>query len=194
MIQFDSKLKINKKNYYIFKEQADQLDFNFVPPAFGITAIGASHGFDCQESTSGFIIWIDGKGVMIDPPPFTSFLLEKAGIPACLVDKLILTHCHADHDAGTLHKLIESSPVEFITTKTIMESFIRKFSAQCGIQSNELEQLFQRRQVKIGHKYNILGASFEFFYSFHSIPCLGFEISYQDKKIFYSGDTFFDPV
>ncbi len=76
---------------------------------------------------------------MIDPPPFTGFLLEKSGISASLVDKLILTHCHADHDAGTLHKLIESTPVEFITTKTIMDSFIRKFSAQCQIQSHELE-------------------------------------------------------
>ena len=66
---------------------------------------------------------------MIDPPPFTGSLLEKSGIPSSLVDKLILTHCHADHDAGALHKLIESSPVEFITTKTIMDSFIRKFSA-----------------------------------------------------------------
>jgi beta-lactamase superfamily II metal-dependent hydrolase len=76
---------------------------------------------------------------MVDPPPFTGSLLEKSGISSCLVDKLILTHCHADHDAGTLHKLIESTPVEFITTKTIMDSFIRKFSAQCGIQSQELE-------------------------------------------------------
>jgi glyoxylase-like metal-dependent hydrolase (beta-lactamase superfamily II) len=118
------------------------LDLNFVPPAFGITAIGASHGFDCQESTSGFIIWIDGRGVMIDPPPFTGALLQKQGISSSLVDKLILTHCHADHDAGTLHKLIESTPVEFISTKTIMDSFIRKFSAQCGVEDYELEQLF----------------------------------------------------
>lgn len=76
---------------------------------------------------------------MIDPPPFTGSILEKSGISANLVDKLILTHCHADHDAGTLHKLIESNPVEFITTKTIMNSFIRKFAAQCNILPFELE-------------------------------------------------------
>lgn len=96
---------------------------------FGITAIGASHGFDRCESTSGFILWIDRKGIMIDPPPFSSNALRLEGIPPSIIEKIILTHCHADHDAGTIHKLIESQPVEFITTKTILGSFLRKYSA-----------------------------------------------------------------
>lgn len=57
---------------------------------------------------------------MIDPPPFTSAALKNEGIPPSLIEKMILTHCHADHDAGIFHKFVESSPVEFITTKTIM--------------------------------------------------------------------------
>ena len=45
---------------------------SIVPPDFGITVLGSSHGFDAKGSTTGFIIWVYGKGIMIDPPPFSS--------------------------------------------------------------------------------------------------------------------------
>ena len=44
----------------------------FRPPSFGVTVLGNSHGFDCNGSTSGYILWVNGRGVMIDPPPFSS--------------------------------------------------------------------------------------------------------------------------
>ena len=44
----------------------------FDPPVFGLTMLGSSHGFDACGSTSGFILWINKKGIMIDPPPFSS--------------------------------------------------------------------------------------------------------------------------
>lgn len=43
----------------------------FTPPDFGVTILGSSHGFDCKGSTSGYILWINGRGVMVDPPPFS---------------------------------------------------------------------------------------------------------------------------
>lgn len=33
----------------------------FKPPKFGITVLGNSHGFDPKGSTSGYIIWVDGR-------------------------------------------------------------------------------------------------------------------------------------
>ena len=44
----------------------------FRPPSFGVTILGNSHGFDCNGSTSGYILWVNGRVVMIDPPPFSS--------------------------------------------------------------------------------------------------------------------------
>ena len=44
----------------------------FTPPDFGVTILGSSHGFDCKGSTSGYIVWINQRGVMVDPPPFSS--------------------------------------------------------------------------------------------------------------------------
>ena len=89
-----------KKN--VFNE--DITDVNFNPPIFGVTVLGASHGFDPKGSVSGYIIWINGRGVMVDPPPFSSQVLRKLGIPSILIEWIIISHCHADHDAGTFQK------------------------------------------------------------------------------------------
>jgi glyoxylase-like metal-dependent hydrolase (beta-lactamase superfamily II) len=67
----------------------------------GVTILGCSHGFDPKGSVSGYILWINGLGIMIDPPPFTTLLLRKNGIPSRLVRWVIITHNHADHDSGT---------------------------------------------------------------------------------------------
>src|SRR5688500_6570156 len=57
----------------------------FEPPIFGVTVLGASHGFDPKGSTSGYIIWVNGRGIMLDPPPFSYFLLKKHGIPPSVI-------------------------------------------------------------------------------------------------------------
>lgn len=33
----------------------------FEPPAFGVTILGCSHGFDPKGSTTGFILWINKR-------------------------------------------------------------------------------------------------------------------------------------
>jgi len=71
-----------------------------VPPAFGITILGCSHGFDPSGSTSGYIIWSNGRGIMIDPPAYSTQLLKKMGIPSFLIGWIIISHTHADHDSG----------------------------------------------------------------------------------------------
>jgi hypothetical protein len=48
------------------------------------------------------VIWMNRRGVMVDPPPHSSFLLQRYGIHPRLIKAVVLTHCHADHDAGTL--------------------------------------------------------------------------------------------
>ena len=34
---------------------------HFVPPTFGVTVLGNSHGFDPKGCTSGYIIWVNGR-------------------------------------------------------------------------------------------------------------------------------------
>lgn len=87
------RVKLHKENYYTSKmlsEEKKELmtdkdlspqsksmqeilsPLGFTPPDFGITILGSSHGFDCKGSTSGYIFWINQRGIMVDPPPFSS--------------------------------------------------------------------------------------------------------------------------
>lgn len=67
----------------------------FAPPMFGVTVLGSSHGFDPKGSTSGYVLWVNRRGVMIDPPPHSSSILEQNQIHPSVIDAVIVTHCHA---------------------------------------------------------------------------------------------------
>eukprot|EP00743_Colponemidia_sp_Colp-15_P007608 GILK01008231.1.p1 GENE.GILK01008231.1~~GILK01008231.1.p1 ORF type:complete len:784 (+),score=143.48 GILK01008231.1:66-2417(+) len=168
-------------------------DICFEPPLFGVTVLGSSHGFDPHGSVSGYVIWVNGRGIFVDPPPHSSKILKRYGIPASLIDCVILSHCHADHDAGTFQKILEESKVTIMTTPTVLGSFLRKYSAVSGIPEKTLRRLFVFRPASIGRALKLHGAEFNFFYSLHAIPCIGFEVYFGGKSIFFSGDTCNDP-
>ncbi len=130
---------------------------------------------------------------MIDPPPFSAKALRDMNIPENLIQKIIISHCHADHDSGAFHKLIEGTQVEFLSTPTVINSFLRKYSCISNMKIQTLKKLCSIRYVKVGHSCMILGARFKFSYAFHSIPTLRFEVEFQGKKFFFSGDTFYHP-
>ena len=108
----------------------------FQPPVLGISFIGTSHGFDPKGMhcaicvllpavlllheqhvlklyalgrTTGFIIWVNGHGVLVDPPVQTTEFLRHSGIHRKSVCKVILTHCHSDHDSGLIRKILEGT-------------------------------------------------------------------------------------
>jgi hypothetical protein len=54
--------------------------FGIRQTTMGMQVLGASHGFDPGASTSGFVLWINGRGVMVDPPLNSGDLLRKAGV------------------------------------------------------------------------------------------------------------------
>ncbi len=75
-----------------------------------------SDGFDAKGTTTGFVLWMNRHGIMVDPPPHFGSILKKHGISARLMRGIILTHCHADHDAGTFQKILEEGRVVVMTT------------------------------------------------------------------------------
>ena len=168
----------------------------FVPPRFGITVLGRSHGFDPdpKERTTGFVMWIGGRGVLVDPPIHAATLLTDADIDADLVDGLILTHVHGDHDAGTLQKALTAGRITLWTTSSIFKSWLRKWQALSGISEHELRSLFDFRPVQIGVPVDVHGAKLLFRFTLHSIPAVAFETHYQGASFNYSGDTLNDPV
>ena len=166
----------------------------FVPPEFGITCLGPSHGFDHEQNTSGFIFWINKNGIMVDPPVNSTEWLKDSNVNPKFIDTLILTHCHADHDSGTFQKILEEEKINLYTTPTILKSFLRKYSALTRIPSADLLQLFTYNPVKLNTQFNIHGAIFTFFYTLHSIPTIGFMFSYRNKSFIYSSDHLNEPT
>jgi len=165
----------------------------YVPPLFGVTCLGPSHGFDPLENTSGFIIWLNHQGIMVDPPVNSTEWLVDSNVSPKFIDSIILTHCHADHDAGTFQKILEEGKVTTYATETVMMSFLRKYSDLSGVDVSYLMKLFDFRPAKIGKPYYINGGSFNFFYTLHSIPTLGFKMEFQDQTFVYSSDHNNDP-
>ncbi|HEY1098166.1 MAG TPA: cyclic nucleotide-binding domain-containing protein [Myxococcota bacterium] len=168
----------------------------FVPPRFGVTVLGRSHGFDPdpKERTTGFVLWIDGRGVLVDPPIDATRLLNDADIDADLVDGLILTHVHGDHDAGTLQKALAAGRITLWTTTSIFNSWVRKWRALSNVPEAQLRSLFDFRPVRVGAPVEIHGARLLFRFTLHSIPAVGFEAHYLGASFNYSGDTLNDPA
>lgn len=166
---------------------------HFQPPDFGVTVLGAGHGFDVNSRTSGFIIWIDGRGLLVDPPVHTTQWMKARNLDSRLVEDILLTHCHADHDAGTVQKVMEEGRVRLHTTPTVWESFVRKYRSLIGLDQEELRKLVDFQPLLLGPKINILGARFRFWYTLHPIPTLGFSCEHRGKTFAYSCDTLYDP-
>ena len=204
---------LDKNNTYTVKDQGrttatfnshgslapeTETDFSsgqvFYPPLFGITTLGSGHGFSPQAMTSGMIIWINRRGIMVDPPVNSAVELVRLGVSPKILDSIILTHCHADHDAGTLQKIMQEGNITLYTTPTVFNSFIRKSSALTDIPAALLEQAVRFVPLTIGAPMNINGGMFEFNYSLHSIPTISIQAGYGGKTMVYSSDTHNDPA
>ena len=165
----------------------------FNPPLFGVTIIGAGHGFDPDSSTSGIIIWINRRGIVVDPPVNSTDKLLHLGVNPKLIDSVILTHCHADHDAGTLQAMMQEGKLNLYTTKTIFNSFMNKSEAVTGMGRFHLRKLIDFSPVVLGVPLNIIGGNFIFNYTLHSIPTISIQVNFREKWMVYSSDTLNDP-
>mmetsp|Transcript_14978 Transcript_14978/g.47660 ORF Transcript_14978/g.47660 Transcript_14978/m.47660 type:complete len:557 (-) Transcript_14978:141-1811(-) len=130
---------------------------------------------------------------MVDPPPNSSHILERLGIVPNRIQGIILTHCHADHDAGTFQKILRQRQIKLYTTVTIKDSFVRKYAAITGFSVPFLQSLFEFRKVRIGEPMNVGCCSIFFNYTLHTIPCIGFRAVWRDSSIAYSADTNYSP-
>jgi hypothetical protein len=183
--QFDSQSRMKETD---LKNPTESPLQTFHPPSFGVTILGNSHGFDKNGNTSGYVLWVNGRGIMIDPPPYSSSALEREGIRPQTIIAIIITHCHADHDAGAFQKIMTGSQVAIITTPTIYKSFMRKYAALSGLSPSLLRQSHRFRAAIIGQPLKMQGAVFHFTYTLHTIPCISFKAEWRGRSIVFTGD------
>lgn len=51
---------------------------------------------------------------MVDPPPFSIQRLKRMGVASRLIESIIISHCHGDHDAGVFQKVLDTQQIEVI--------------------------------------------------------------------------------
>ena len=65
-------------------------------------------------------------------------------------------------DAGTFQKLLTESRLDLITTKTIKDSFVKKYAALSGLKEEFLANTFSFREAKIGNEIKVRGGKIKF--------------------------------
>jgi CRP-like cAMP-binding protein len=162
---------------------------------FGVYFFDPSTGFDPDRLTSSFIIWIgEGRAIVVDPLAFLPKFLEKRRIDPYDIEFLYLTHTHSDHDDGIIEQVLNGRAVKVMTSRVILESFIRKVMAITDWKEEDARKLIQFVELAPGKPLMIHDdLQIDFDYAFHSVPTGRFVITYKGKKISYSADTLYDP-
>lgn len=114
------------------------------PYLLSLNCVSKIIGFDPCGHTTGFVLWCNGSGIMVDPPPFSNSYLKSMGINPAKISAIIITHCHADHDAGAIEKILFEKKIEvtfiFLTYPT--HKYISRHDSKSDSRLNVLINLF----------------------------------------------------
>lgn len=178
----------------------DQLPFYFADvekpaagPRFGLQVIGSASGFSGAEWGSCFVIWINGQPLIVDGTPYLDDHLRRLGIEDDHILGYLITHNHEDH-ANALGQLINRRPVTLLTSGPVMASLTSRLSAILDCPEREVRKLFRWIPLHpgledYGEPLHWFGAEIRTWYSVHTIPTLGVDISMNGKCIRLPGDT-----
>ena len=178
-------------------ELREAVQFASDRPRFGVTPLGTSHGFDARGDFTSFIIWLDGKGVLVDPSSEALAYLDQIGVAPVDVLYVFLTHVHADHDGGLVEKLVSGSPTRVIASDPVFRAFVEKARLVTG-RDFERERLVTHISANPGNRVRIGVAAdyalLETRWNLHPIPTNGFKLTFGGRTFGYSGDTQYDPA
>jgi CRP-like cAMP-binding protein len=178
------------------RELCRTIQFATDRPRFGVTPLGTSHGFDPDGDLTSFVIWLNGRGILVDPSPEALAHLEVIGVAPVDIPYVFLTHVHADHDGGLVEKLLSGSRTTVIASDPVFRAFIEKAQLITG-HDFEGEGLFKHVSANPGAPVAIeVGgeqATLETRWNLHPIPTNGLKVSFGGKTFGYSADTQYNP-
>jgi CRP-like cAMP-binding protein len=165
-------------------------------PRFGVTPLGTSHGFDPAGDVTSFVVWVNGKGILVDPSPEALIHLDRLGVASVDVPYVLLTHVHADHDGGLLEKLLSGRRTAVIASDVVYRSLLEKMRLITGYDV-ESRGLVRHVSANPGQPtvIEVIGEPLRIDtrWNFHPIPTNGFKLRVDDRTFGYSGDTQYDP-
>ena len=164
-----------------------------IPQILRVKLLGTYSGFDTEGPTTGMVMWINCNGFLVDGPVGTSDYLRQLGIPKSDLAGVILSHVHDDH-CTLMDIILSEQTANIITTREIYESMLIKVSNVLGETTDEIRNYLTFTEVIPGKPFNMYGACWEFFYTVHSIPTIGFRVSVRGRDnrlhtIVHSSDT-----
>jgi CRP-like cAMP-binding protein len=166
-------------------------------PRFGVTPLGTSHGFDPVGDVTSLVIWVNGKGILVDPSPEALIYLDRIGVAPLDIPYAFLTHVHADHDGGLLEKLLSGRRTTVIASDVVYRMFVEKMRLVTGHDVGE-RGLVRHIPANPGAPVviEVAGerARIETRWNLHPIPTNGFRLSVGGRTFGYSGDTKYDPA
>jgi CRP-like cAMP-binding protein len=163
--------------------------FQLKRPAFGLLALShCTSGFDPIGFTTGLVLFLNSMPLLIDGPSWTKEHLRAFGLSIGEIKGSILSHTHGDH-SSVIDTIMSGHKVNLITIKEVYRSFILKLSLLINWSEDKIKDMVHCIEVSLDKPYYWFGATFKFFRSVHTIATIGFEVTYNGKKIIYSGDT-----
>jgi hypothetical protein len=162
-------------------------------PRFGLQVIGSASGFSGSEWGSCFIIWINGQPLIVDGTPYLEDHLRRLGIEDDHILGYLLTHNHEDH-ANAFGQLVNRRPVTLLTSPPVMSGLVSRLSAILECPQEEVRRFFRWIPLHpglddYGETLHWFGAEIRTWYSVHTLPCLGVDLSMGGKHIRMPGDT-----
>lgn len=162
-------------------------------PRFGLQVIGSASGFSGSEWSSCFLIWINGLPLVVDGTPHLDDHLRRLGIEDDHILGYLITHNHEDH-ANMIGQLVNRRPVTVLTSGPVMASLVSRLAAILDCPEAEARQLMRWVPLhpgldRYGKPLEWFGAEIRTWYSVHTIPTLGVEVSMEGKRIRLPGDT-----
>ncbi len=180
----------------VHEDQRTLLDLNFegeqLPPLVDLSGevekpqglrlkvLGCYTGFDPEGPTTGILLWINGNAFLVDSPAGISKYLKQVGVSKDRLTAVIQTHVHDDHCALSELLLSERS-INLISTREIYESTVLKVANIIGESAEIVRRMMPFVEVIPGKSYFLYGAAWEFFYTVHSIPTIGFRVTVPDE-------------
>ncbi|HVZ81112.1 MAG TPA: cyclic nucleotide-binding domain-containing protein [bacterium] len=151
------------------------------PERLRLKVLGCYTGFDPAGPTTGMLLWVNGNGFLVDSPAGISKYLKQVGVAKDRLTAIIQTHVHDDHCALSELLLSEHS-FTIISTREIFECTLLKVSRIIGEPIEVVRSMVRFVEVIPGKNYRMYGAAWEFFYTVHSIPTIGFRVTVPDEN------------